>query len=195
MVVPSFEFYKKASVAMRWLLKKLMAFFGWKIEGHKPDYRKFVLVAAPHTSNWDFVIAVITFYILRIKGKFTIKKELFFFPLGILLKALGGYPINRQQNNSGTVEQMVEEFNKRDELVFLVTPEGTRSSNQNWKKGFYYLALAAKVPVVLGYADYKKKVAGIGPIVFPTGNLNEDIEKMKNFYRDKKGRFPNQGVK
>lgn len=171
-----------------------MALLGWRIQGQKPKYKKFVLTAAPHTSNWDFVIAVTTFYILGIKGKFTIKKDLFFFPLGPILRMLGGFPIDRKNGNSGTVDQMIDEFNKRQELVFLVTPEGTRSANQNWKKGFYYLAKGAKVPIVLGYADYEKKVAGIGPTFFPSGQVQEDIGKIKEFYRDKKGRFPEQGV-
>lgn len=180
---------------MRWVLKKLMNILGWKIEGEKPEYKKFVLTAAPHTSNWDFVIAVTTFYILGIKGRFTIKKDLFFFPLGILLKLLGGFPIDRKNKNSGTVDQMLAEFDKNEELVFLVTPEGTRSANQDWKKGFYYLAMKAKVPIVMGYADYEKKVAGVGPSYFPNGDVEADIEKMKDFYRGKKGRFPEQGVK
>lgn len=180
---------------MRYIIRRLMAFWGWKIQGQKPKYKKFVLTAAPHTSNWDFVLAVLAFYVLGIKGKFTIKKELFFFPFGPILRMLGGFPIDRKSKNSGTVDQMLEEFNKREELVFLVTPEGTRSGNQDWKKGFYYLAMGAKVPIILGYADYEKKVVGIGPVFFPGGEVEEDIEKMKDFYRDKKGRFPEHGVK
>ena len=168
---------------------------GWSIEGEKPPYKKYVLTAAPHTSNWDFVVAVAAFYILGIKGKMTIKKDLFFFPLGIILRFLGGFPIDRKNKNAGAVEQMKEELDRREEFVFLVTPEGTRSYNPNWKKGFYYLALAAEVPIVMGYVDYGKKIAGVGPSFFPSGDVDGDIEKMKNFYKDKNGRFPDQGVR
>jgi len=113
------------------------------------------MVAAPHTSNWDFVYARAAFFILGIRLRFTIKKELFFFPLGALLKGLGGIAIDRQSRENMT-SKMIELYHQYDELVLLITPEGTRSYAEKWKKGFYYIAQGAKVPIVLGYLDYQK---------------------------------------
>ena len=114
--------------------------------------------------------------------------------MNLLLKSLGAIPVNRGKNTKLT-EEIVKTFRERKELVMLVTPEGTRKYNPDWKKGFYYIALNAKVPIVLGYVDYSTKTAGIGPHLYPSGNIEEDMKFILDFYRTVKGRFPEQGVR
>lgn len=152
------------------------------------------MIAAPHTSNWDFVFARAAFFILGIRLRYTIKKELFFFPLGFILKALGGIPIDRKKRGNMT-EKMIDLYRKYDELILLITPEGSRSYAEKWKKGFYYIAEGAKVPLVLGYLDYKKKHAGIGKVFYPSGNYERDLEQIKDFYRKVTPKFPEKGVR
>lgn len=179
---------------MKWIFKLFFQLKGWKVVGEAPKLKKYVMLAAPHTSNWDFIYALAAFYILDIPVKYTIKKELFFFPLGMLLRVMGGIAIDRN-NKGGMVGHMVELFTKKEELVILITPEGTRSYSPQWKKGFYYVALGANLPVVLGYLDYGKKHAGIGPVIYLSLDFEGDIEKMKEFYRNIQPRFPEKGVK
>lgn len=114
--------------------------------------------------------------------------------MNLLLKALGAIPVNRSKNTRLT-EEIVKTFREREELVMLVTPEGTRKYVPEWKKGFYYIALSAKVPIVMGFVDYSTKTAGIGPYLYPSGNIDEDMKTIMDFYRTKKGRFPENGVR
>ena len=163
---------------------------GWKLQGELPaEVRKCVMVAAPHTSNWDFPIARATFFLLKIPVKFLAKKELFFFPFGTVLKALGGIPINRKKSNN-LVEEMTKMLKENDELVLLIPAEGTRKPVKKWKSGFYYTALNAGVPIVLGFMDYKEKIAGIGPVIYPTGDYDKDIAEIKDFFKDKTPKHP-----
>lgn len=167
---------------------------GWKIVGHPPQEKKFIMIAAPHTSNWDFLYARAAFYIMGIRLRYTIKKELFFFPLGILLKSMGGIPIDRKTKGN-MVSKMVDLYNQYDDLTILITPEGTRSYSAEWKKGFYYIAEQANIPISLGYLDYAKKEAGIGPLFWVSGDYEADLEKIKDFYRTITAKYPEQGVR
>ena len=151
------------------------------------------MTAAPHTSNWDFMYARAAFYMLNIPMRYTIKKELFFFPLGPILKAMGGIPIDRS-TKTGMVSRMADIIEDHEEICILVTPEGTRSKAKEWKKGFYYIADAANVPILCGFLDYKNKEAGIGPTIIPNGDVDGQIEEMKRFYRSKTGKYPEKGV-
>lgn len=178
---------------MRLLSQFVLWITGWKIVGEAPKEKKFIMIAAPHTSNWDLLYARAAFYILRIRLKYTIKKELFFFPLGILLKGIGGIPIDRKSKGK-MVDKMVALYDEYDSLTIMITPEGTRSYSPRWKKGFYYIANEAKIPISLGFLDYKKKHAGIGPLIYPTGNYEEDLEKILTFYRGVTPKYPEQGV-
>lgn len=178
----------------KWLAGKIFTALGWKTEGEiPPNLKKYVIIAAPHTSNWDFFYGRLYFYMKDIPMKFLIKKELFFFPLNILLKTLGGIPVDRQKSSNLTL-QLAHEFKKHDELALLITPEGTRKYNPHWKKGFYFIAKEAGIPIVLGYIDYEKKIGGIGPVFYPSGNAEKDIEEIRAFYFDKKGKYPENGV-
>ncbi len=175
-----------------------MKLAGWKVVGQYPEgLKKFVVVAAPHTSNWDFLYARAALFILGIPVRFTIKKEIMKFPLSLLLKTLGAITIDRtpgQDKKVSMVQEMIKLFNQRKKLVVLVTPEGTRGRAEKWKTGFYYVAVGAEVPLVLCYLDYKNKCAGVGPIFYPTGDIDSDIEAIKDFYRPITAKYPEKGV-
>lgn len=172
----------------------LFAALGWKMVGEIPPHiKKYVLVAAPHTSNWDYLYGRLFFFAKGIPVRMLIKKELFFFPLGFFLKALGGIPVDRSKKTNLTYD-LARIFEQYEHLAILFTPEGTRKYSPNWKKGFYYTAEAAHVPIVLGYIDYEKKIGGFGPVFEPTGNVDADLKTIKMFYKDKKGKYPEQGV-
>ena len=184
---------------MLWLAKLLFWITGWTFKGNvAKKYRKAVMIAAPHTSNWDIVYARAAFYLMGIPVRFTIKKEWMKGPLGALLKALGGVGIDRNKTGKmkvSMVEAMIDLFESREELIILITPEGTRSYAPEWKTGFYYVAQGAGVPIFLGYLDYANKEAGIGPHIFPNGKIEEQIEEIKSFYRTKKGKYPEKGIR
>ena len=177
------------------LSKLIFNVYGWKLEGEMPPgLTKCIMVAAPHTSNWDFIFSRAAFYLMEVPVRFTIKSEFMKFPFGWLLKRMGALPVNRSKNNS-LVQGMAKLLQEADELVILVTPEGTRKYQPRWRKGFYYAAMEANVPIVLGFLDYKHKIPGNGPVIYPTGNMHEDIEKIMTFYRTKQGKFPENGVR
>ena len=170
---------------------------GWKIDPSLPaGVKKCVILMAPHTSNWDYVIGMMAFWgVYKIDLKQLIKSDLFFFPLGWLLKGMGGVPVyrNKKTNMTTTIANMYKDV---DELTITFTPEGTRSYNAEWKKGFYYIALEAKVPIYMGYLDYQKKEGAIFPDpIIPSGNVEEDILKIKSLYKNISGRYPDQGVR
>lgn len=169
---------------------------GWRLGPTVPaGIPKSMMIAAPHTSNWDFMFARAAFFLMDVDVKLTIKKEWVTIPLlGPLVRSLGGLAVDRSRNNS-LVDGMIQLFNERDELVILITPEGTRKYQPKWRKGFYHAAVGAGVPILLGYLDYKNKEAGVGPAFYPTGDYEADLEAIKAFYRTKQGRFPAQGVR
>ncbi|ARS34890.1 1-acyl-sn-glycerol-3-phosphate acyltransferase [Pontibacter actiniarum] len=169
---------------------------GWTLNGTlTAENRRCVMIAAPHTSNWDFVYARAAFYLMDAPIRYTIKKEFMQFPFGPLLKAMGALPIDRSKNTR-MVDAMIRIFEETPgDMCVMVTPEGTRKYQPRWRRGFYYVALGAKVPIVLGYLDYAKKEAGIGPTIIPTGDIEADMEKILAFYRTKTGKFPEQGVR
>lgn len=176
--------------------KLIFKIAGWKLNGNlAPDQRRCVMVAAPHTSNWDFIFARAAFYMMEAPIRFTIKKEFMKFPFGGLLKSMGALPIDRSKNTR-MVDAMINIIKKTPgDMCVLVTPEGTRKYQPRWRMGFYHVAVGAGVPIVLGYVDYAKKEAGIGPSIYPSGDIEADLEKIYAFYRTKTGRFPEQGVR
>lgn len=162
--------------------------FGWKTQGKMPDLKKFILIAHPHSSNWDFVFTMLIFFKFQIPVHWMGKNTMFFPPFRHLLERLGGIPIDRSQNRN-TVKIMADEFRKADQLIVTIAPSGTRRNVDKWKTGFYRIALEADVPLVCGFVDYKNKIGGIGPVVHPCGNLEQDLATMGNFYKDKAGRY------
>jgi 1-acyl-sn-glycerol-3-phosphate acyltransferase len=179
---------------MKGFARFILKLFGWNIDPNPPEgVKKFVIAVGPHTSNWDFIIGRLAFIMYGIKPKILIKKDLFFPPLGWVLKGLGGIPVDRKKNNNIT-DYAVKLFNEREELCMVFTPEGTRSYNPNWKKGFYYIALKAKVPIYICYMDYEKKIGGFHSRFEPTGDVEKDIAYIKSVMGQYKGRFPENGV-
>lgn len=167
---------------------------GWKIDETGPKVPKAVIVVGPHTSNWDFIIGRLSFILYGLKGRYLVKKELFFPPLGWFLKWIGAIPVDRKQKSNLT-EDVAKLFDKTDSLYIVFSPEGTRDYNPNWKKGFYYIAQNAKVPIYICYMDYEKKIGGFHSILEPTGDVDKDIEYIKSIMRQYKGRFPEKGVR
>lgn len=169
---------------------------GFKLDTNiPPEAQRCVLVAAPHTSNWDLVYARAAFDWLNIPLKFTIKKEWTRFPFNLFLNPMGALPIDRTPKKPGEarpsmVDSMADLFNHHERLAMLVTPEATRKKNPHWKTGFYYVALKANVPIVCGYLDYKTKTAGMGLVLYPSGDLKADMKKIMLFYWDKTAKFP-----
>lgn len=180
---------------MRKFYKWVLKLFGWQIDERTPEnVKKAVIAVGPHTSNWDFVIGKLAFAYYGVNAKFLIKKELFFPPLGWLLKAMGGIPVDRKKKNNIT-EQAVRYFNENEYCYLVFTPEGTRSYNPNWKKGFYYIAQNAKVPIYICYMDYKRKIGGFHSLFEPTGDADADIRYIKGILSQFEGRFPEKGIR
>lgn len=169
------------------LLLKIM---GWRITHPMPEgITKAVVTMAPHTSNWDFVFGRLGFASQGVTPRTIIKKESFFFPLGIVLRALGAIPMNRGFS-TGTVKKITEMMEESDNFFLIITPEGTRKLSKNWKKGFYFVASQARVPIILGFLDYKTKTGGMGPVIYPSGNYEEDLKIIEDFYKDKQPKYP-----
>ena len=172
------------------IAKFILKLFGWSVVNNiPPDAKKFVTLMAPHTSNWDFLVGWFGYMSIGVNSKYLIKKEAFAFPLGWLVSAMGGMPVDRKASTN-IVLQVGEMFKKVDSLIITIAPEGTRSLSRNWKRGFYYIALNAKVPIALGFLDYKNKIGGIGKMIIPSGNYEEDLKEIEAFYLDKEARFP-----
>lgn len=154
---------------------------GWKENGPFPDLKKVVVIIAPHTSMSDFIIGKLYYSTIKRKPKFIIKKEMFFFPFGYILKALGGIPVDRNKGIS-IIDQIVEQFEKNDNFIINITPEGTRKAIKRWKKGFYQIAEKANVPIAVGFLDYGKKEIGIKMLLTPSGDYETDIKEIKKQY-------------
>jgi 1-acyl-sn-glycerol-3-phosphate acyltransferase len=162
---------------------------GWRAEGARPASRRFVLIAAPHTSNWDlaYLLAIAAIYDVHVSwmGKDT----LFRGPWGAVLRRLGGIPVDRRHRGN-LVRQMADLFEQSDRLALVVPAEGTRSYMPHWRSGFYHIAQTASVPVVLGFLDYQRKRGGFGPEVILTGDMRQDMDEIRDFYSDKVGKHP-----
>lgn len=167
--------------------------FFLRLIGWTPDIRpvpnKYVLIGSPHTSNWDFPLALLLMRAIGIEGHWIAKHTVFRWPVGWFMRKLGGLPVDRTASHN-FVDQIVQLFDERDRLVITIAPEGTRKKTAHWKTGFYYIALGADVPIVLGYLDYPRKRGGLGPMIQPSGDLEADLDRMKEFYADKTGRHP-----
>ena len=174
---------------MRKLSIFFLKLFGWNYELSSKLPDKSVICVAPHTSNWDYVIGMLFYKTIGGKPHVLMKKEMFFFPLGSIFKALGALPVDRKKRTSIS-DQMVEQFNSRSRFHLAISPEGTRKKNAEWKTGFYYIALKAGVPITIAFIDYSKKEVGFKDIFYPTGDVDSDIEKIKNYYKDVQAKYP-----
>ena len=168
---------------MKAFSKFLFKALGWKYIITLPEPPKSVICIAPHTSNWDFPIGEFYYWAVGRHASFLMKKSWFFFPMGALLRSLGGVPVDRSKRTSVT-DQMAEEFANREKFHLAITPEGTRKLVKKWKMGFYHIAIKANVPIQLAYIDYAKKEMGITSIFYPTGDEVADLAKIQEFYKD-----------
>ncbi len=172
----------------RFLYKFFFSLFGWKIEGVLPLEKKYIIIVAPHTSNWDFMIGLCARSILRFDAKFLGKKELFKFPFGALFRWLGGVPVDRSKHVN-MVDAVAELFNQQEKFIVAIAPEGTRKYVPQWKTGFYFMALKANVPIAMVTFDYRKKAVIINHPFYPIGNKDADMKIIYDFYIDKKGKY------
>jgi len=156
---------------------------GWKGSGELPDSPKGVLIAAPHSSNWDLPYMLSVAGIFRLRINWLGKQSLFDGPGGPLMRALGGIPVDRSKSN-GLVQQVVDRFNQEDAMYLAVAPSGTRHGHTKWKSGFYHIAREAGVPIVCGFLDYARKIGGVGPSIIPSGNIKADMDQIREFYAD-----------
>ena len=163
------------------------------IIGTPPAERRFVIIAAPHTSNWDFPNYVGVTDELGLRTNFMAKTSLFRWPMGKFMQQVGGVPVVRDENRD-MVQQMVDEFARRDEFVLTVAPEGTRQKVAGWRTGFYRIAHGAGVPIVCGFMDYKRRRAGVGPIIIPTGDYEADMAPAFAFYAEILGKRPDEAT-
>ena len=163
----------------------------WNIKGSLPDTDKFVLIAAPHSSNWDFVFFMLVIFRLKIPVNWMAKHTLFARPFKWLLIKLGGIPIDRTIKGN-TVRTMIRAFAESDRLILTIAPSGTRSKTRTWKTGFYHIAFQAGVPIVCGYIDYPNRTVGIGPTFYPTGKIDTEMIKIQDFYKPFSGKYITQ---
>jgi 1-acyl-sn-glycerol-3-phosphate acyltransferase len=167
----------------------VLTLLGWRIEGAFPDTPKMVLIVVPHTSNWDFLLGLMAKFALRLDARYMAKKSLFWFPLGLFLRFMGGIAIDREAagNVTATSEQA---FARRDKLVLVITPEGTRSRVDRWKSGFHRIAAAAQVPIVMAIFDYGAKVVRLGPAMSTTGDYEKDLALLQSHVKASMAKHP-----
>jgi len=175
--------------AFRWLSSFFLRLSGWHVQGQMPDLPKFVIVGAPHTSNWDFVMFLALAFVLESDVRFIGKAELFRWPVAGFFRWCGGVPVDRSGHH-GLVEQMVQAIHESEQFRLVITPEGTRSKVGKWKMGFYHIAKQAHIPVVAGYVDTHTMTCGIGPTFTLTDDMEADIKSMQAFFKDKVGINP-----
>jgi 1-acyl-sn-glycerol-3-phosphate acyltransferase len=183
----------QTSVLKYWLARLIVGAIGWDISGEIPAGNKFLLIGAPHTSNWDFFFMLLTSWIFRLKVSFMGKDSLFWGPLGWIMRALGGIPIDRS-SRQGIVDQMVARFDAEQALALVVTPGGTRGYRDHWKSGFYWIAYKAKIPVLCGAINYAHKRVHLGLSFIPTGDLRADMDRIRAFFQEGEGLYPQQSA-
>lgn len=179
------------STLLRFLAKFLLWCFGWKTIGPKPQEKKYLFVAAPHTSNWDLFFMVMIASNLQIKLYWMGKDSIFKFPFKHIMHWMGGISVDRSKSND-VVAGMVKIYKECDDLVVSIPPEGTRSHTVYWKTGFYHIANGAGIPICLGFLDFAKKEGGVGPMFKPTGDIEKDMADIKQFYKNITGKYPDR---
>ncbi len=170
----------------QWYLYKHL---GWTKQITESLPQKYIICLAPHTSNWDLILGQLYAHAEGMKSNFLMKKEWFFWPLGPIFRKMGGIPVFRSKHTSMT-DQLAAEATKRKSFVLCITPEGTRSLNPDWKKGFYFIALKAQIPILLFGVDYEKKLISCTKTVFPSGDIEKDMRDIKLYFKDFKGKKP-----
>ncbi|MBL0125519.1 MAG: lysophospholipid acyltransferase family protein [Betaproteobacteria bacterium] len=186
-IVPASYARRGGTITMA-LGRTLLRWSGWRFEGSLPDVPKLVIAVAPHTTNWDFVIGVLALWAMDVKISFLGKHTLFRGWFGRWMRSIGGIPVDRTQSH-GVVGETVAAFNRVDRMVLAIAPEGTRQLDKGFKKGFLYIAHAAKAPVLLAYFDFSRKVVGFGPLLVPSNDVESDMKQVLDFYRPIRGKY------
>ncbi|MBU0712871.1 lysophospholipid acyltransferase family protein [bacterium] len=171
------------------IARSVLRLTGWRIHVIPPPTSRYVLIGAPHTSNWDFFIALLFMTVEGIPVRLMGKDSLFRGPIGVFMRSLGAIPVNRRESTN-LVDQVAAKFDEYDELIIGLSPEGTRKKTSCWRTGFYYIALKAEVPIVMAYLDYGNKVCGLGPSIKPTGDIQADFMIIRDFYSGIVGKYP-----
>ena len=190
---------KKMQIRLLWqnnssivlnLAASILKALGWSLEVTVPDHPKCVICIAPHTSNWDFIYCELACHSLNWTASFLMKETWFFFPLNYFFKAIGGIPVPRKAKGADLTETIIRRFKESNSLKIAITPEGTRSYNPDWKKGFYFIAEKAGVPIVFAALDFKKKEIKLGEQFIPTGDVDADMMQIKAYFKDVNAKFP-----
>ena len=163
------------------LAKFILRAVGWRVDGKLPDLPKYILIGAPHTSNWDFILFLGVAFQLEISAHFMGKAELFRSPIGFFFRYCGGIPVDRSKS-TGLVEQMVQVANESKRFILVITPEGTRHHVVEWKRGFYHIAKGAGIPIVIAVVDGKHKTVRIGQVLHPTEDMEADMKSIQGFF-------------
>ncbi len=178
---------------MSWLSKFILKTLGWRVINELPDVKKYMLIAAPHTSNWDFPLGLLVKFSQKLKLNYLGKGALFDSPFGWFFRALGGIPVYRKKKLN-MVDQMVEQFKQRQQMILAMSPEGTRSYLEFWKSGFYHIAHKAGVPIAMGTLDFGNRMVRLGNAFMPTGDIHKDMKIIRKFFEGVQGKKPeNQG--
>lgn len=178
---------------VRWCSILILKTTGWRTEGRFPVIPKFVLLAAPHTSNWDLPYTLFVAFVLRRKIYWMGKEAIFRRPFKGFFRWLGGIPIDRSKSHN-VVSQSIQRFHQNETLILAIPPAGTRKRVKKWKTGFYHIANGANVPMVLGFLDYRRKVGGVGPVVYSTGDIEADMRTIRAFYNSVTGKYPEKSM-
>ncbi|MCE9603002.1 MAG: lysophospholipid acyltransferase family protein [Gemmatimonadetes bacterium] len=181
---------RRGNAFMKGMMITLMRLTGWRFTGADfPDRRKFVLIVAPHTSNWDFPVGIMAMYALGIRGTFLGKDTLFKFPLGILMRFLGGFPVDRT-SRSDVVTQTTELVERSDRIIIVLSPEGTRKYAPRWRSGFYWIAQKTGMPILPVAFDFSERAIRVFPLFEPTGDQDADVAALRRHFRPEMGRYP-----
>lgn len=164
-----------------WVARLFLRVIGWQVAGQMPNVDRCVVVAAPHTSNFDGLLLLATMAVFRVRGRFVIKAEWVRSPIGWLLRWFGAVGLDRSKSRN-FVEQTVHAMQQQQRFVLIIAPEGTRRRTEYWRSGFYWIAEEAGVPLLLGFVDFRHKRCGIGPLLHPSGDLLADMEIIRAFY-------------
>jgi 1-acyl-sn-glycerol-3-phosphate acyltransferase len=173
----------------RFVAKIVLSMTGWKAVGARPEPQKYVLIAAPHTTNWDFFYLLVFAAFFELNISWMGKHSIFRGPLNPIMRASGGVPVRRHKSEK-LVMTMARIFDDHEELGLVVPAEGTRAYVEYWKSGFYHIAMTANVPIVMSFLDYSKKAGGFGPAFYPSGHISQDMDSIRAFYQGRMGKYP-----
>jgi 1-acyl-sn-glycerol-3-phosphate acyltransferase len=176
-------------ILLYWIGRFYAWLLGWDVEGELPESGKFILVGAPHTSNWDFTFMLMVSFIFRVKVSWLGKDSLFVKPFGGIMRWLGGIAVRRESRN-GVVEQIADRFQKSEKMVLVIAPAGTRKRRDHWKSGFYWIAHRAQVPILCGSLDYHRKLVHLGLSFVPSGDVKRDMDRIRSFFEGAQGKYP-----